>query len=289
MVKYVTSILSGGLGNQLFQIAAAYALALDMGIDFRISYLNFFGAGQGYGPDRYKESVYSNLNFENDRIYDNAAVIWEQIWTYAPIQRRAHELLHQFGYLCLQGYMQSELYFAHRRKEIKGLLTPRGGYSRWLMTRYPALAEQYKELFEDHGYCFIGVRRGDYLKPSNRHIHNPCGMAYYTKAMSLAPATRYYVASDDIEWCKRTFVGPQFRFFEFGHEEDHIQLAFMTLFRRFIIANSTFYWWGSYLSQYEDSRVIAPDKWIFGSDVELWRYYSVYRDDMVVLERPIEF
>jgi hypothetical protein len=63
----------------------------------------------------------------------------------------------------------------------------------------------------------------------------------------------------------------------------------MTLFRRFIIANSTFYWWGSYLSQYEDSRVIAPDKWIFGSDVELWRYYSVYREEMVVLERPIEF
>lgn len=101
------------------------------------------------------------------------------------------------------------------------------------------------------------------------------------------PAERYYISSDDIEWCKQTFIGPQFHFIE--KPDDIAKFALMTLFRRYIISNSTFYWWGSYLSQYDDASVMAPDKWLMGPNAVLSEYYSIYRDDMTVLERPIEY
>jgi hypothetical protein len=290
MVAYVTTVLSGGLGNQLFQIAAAYALALDLGIEFRISRQNFFGAGaQGRGPENYSTTVFSALRFLEAPIYSNEAVIWEQSWTYDAIRARVEAMIRDRGYACIQGYYQSDLYFRNHAKAIRGLFTPTRSYGTWLRQQRPVLADMYKELLEDNSYCFIGVRRGDYLTNHNRTVHNPCGETYYRQAMLRMSSERYYIASDDIEWCRRTFVGPQFRFFELGLEDDEVQLALMTLFRRYIISNSTFYWWGSYLSCYEDVTVVAPDKWIFGPAVDFRRYYSIYREDMIVLERPIEY
>jgi hypothetical protein len=293
MVVYLTVVLSGGLGNQLFQIAAAYALALDLGVEFRISRRNFFGAGaQGRGPENYSTTVFSSLHFTEDPIYSNEAVVWEQSWTYESVRSRVKAMIHDRGYACIQGYYQSDLYFGGHAAAIRGLFTPGGsgsGYATWLRQHKPAIADMYRELLEDNSYCFIGVRRGDYLTKHNRTVHNPCGETYYRQAMLRMPSERYYIASDDIEWCRRTFVGPQFRFFELGLEEDEAQLAWMTLFRRYIISNSTFYWWGSYLSRYEDSVVVAPDKWIFGPAVQPHQYYSIYRNDMTVLERLIEY
>uniref|UniRef100_A0A6C0DT60 Glycosyltransferase n=1 Tax=viral metagenome TaxID=1070528 RepID=A0A6C0DT60_9ZZZZ len=288
-MAYITAILSGGLGNQLFQIATAYALAQDLGVEFRISKRNFFGAGvQGRGPEHYT-AVFNQLSFLDTPLYSDEAVVWEKSWNYCDIRKRVEGMLRDRGYVCIQGYYQSELYFIHRQNLIKRLFTPREGYTAWLHRSRPEIADLYKELLVDHIYCFMGIRRGDYMTPYNRTVHNPCGMTYYHQAMLRMPAERYYIASDDIEWCKQRFVGPQFRFFELGLEDDEAQLALMTLFRRYIISNSTFYWWGSYLSQYEDVAVVAPDKWIFGPTVEFRAYYSIYRTDMTVVERPIEY
>jgi len=288
-MAYITAILSGGLGNQLFQIATAYALAQDLGVEFRISKCNFFGAGaQGRGPEHYT-AVFNQLTFLDTPLYSDDAVLWEKSWTYRDIRKSVETILRDKGYVCIQGYYQSELYFTHRRKVIKELFTPRGGYIAWLYQSRPQIAELYRDLLEDHSYCFMGIRRGDYMTPHNRTVHNPCGEIYYRQAMRLMPAQRYYIASDDIEWCRRKFTGPEFSFFELGLEDDETQLALMTLFRHYIISNSTFYWWGSYLSQYEDITVIAPDKWIFGPTATFREYYSIYRDDMTVVERPIEY
>lgn len=292
MVAYLTAILSGGLGNQLFQIAAAYALALDLGVDFKISKRNFFGAGaQGRGPENYSTTVFSELGFLDNQIHTDDTVISERSWAYESIRGLVKAVIRDHGYACIRGYYQSDLYFRHHKEAIRRLFTPLGshGYTTWILQYKPIIADMYRELLEDNSYCFIGIRRGDYLTNYNRTIHNPCGETYYRSAMLRMPSERYYIASDDIEWCRQTFLGPQFRFFELGLEEDETQLALMTLFRRYIISNSSFYWWGSYLSRYEDSMVIAPDKWIFGPAVQPHQYYSIYRDDMTVLARPIEY
>ena len=286
-MSYVTAIMSGGLGNQLFQIALAYTLALDLGVDFKISYRNHVCPGQGKPPTRYIDSIFSKLTFLNDVFYSDAAVVKEPSWTYQSIQDLVAASIARHGYACITGYYQSDLYFRQRAAEIRSLFTPVGGYGEWMIRSRPSIAALYRELFEDHSYCFIGVRRGDYMTPYNRTFHNPCGETYYREAMLRMPAERYYISSDDIEWCRQTFVGPQFRFID--SEDDIAKFAVITLFRRYIISNSSFYWWGSYLSRYDDADVIAPAKWIFGPAVAFREYYSIYRDNMTVLERPIEY
>jgi hypothetical protein len=286
-MAYITAILSGGLGNQLFQIATAYAVAQDLGLIFKISHRNHSGPGQGKPPARYIDSIFSKLSFANDLLCSDSVIVHEHSWTYRSIEREVATTIAQCGYVCIRGLYQSDLYFRHRVADIRSLFTPFGGYSKWLVRSRPDIAALYSELLLDHSYCFIGVRRGDYMTPYNRTIHNPCGATYYREAMLRMPAERYYISSDDIEWCRQTFVGEQFYFIDC--EDDIAKFALMTLFSRYIISNSSFYWWGSYLSVYEDASVIAPDKWIFGPAVLFHEYYSIYRADMTVVERPIEY
>jgi len=111
-------------------------------------------------------------------------------------------------------------------------------------------------------------------------------MDYYKKAMRLLPATKYYIASDDRAWCRANFVGDQYVFFDM--EDDLVQLYAGCLFNKYIIGNSSYHWWMSFLSVYETPTVVAPDKWLFGSDVKWEQYSSIYRKGMVVVERAIE-
>jgi hypothetical protein len=103
--------------------------------------------------------------------------------------------------------------------------------------------------------------------------------------MNLFPATRYYIGSDDIAWCRENFKGDQFVFCNIA--DDLTQFYLGCLFKNYIISNSTFHWWMSFLSVYENPLVIAPDKWIFGPGAQLSQYSTIYRKGMIVLNRII--
>jgi hypothetical protein len=110
-------------------------------------------------------------------------------------------------------------------------------------------------------------------------------MDYYTKAMRACPADIYYIASDDLSWCQRNFVGPQYVFLDI--EDDLTQFFIGTMFSKYILGNSTYHWWMSYLSRAERPIVVAPDKWLF-SDKPASEHQTIYRQDMIVIERAIE-
>jgi hypothetical protein len=273
----ITVDLLGGLGNQLFQIAAGYAAAKALGRPFYVRRHQFCGAGgQGKEPTRYYATVYKKIPFIDSLTIE--ATCKESGFTYSPIIDRIPSCV-----TTLHGYFQSEQYFASYSKDVKDLFTPQEGIIEWLKGK--TILTQFPELAEDHDYCFIGVRRGDYLNRDNAAIHNPCGLAYYTEAMQRMGKSRYYIASDDVAWCRANFVGDQFRFIEADDIETFYAIA---LFRNYIIGNSTFHWWGSFLSIYDRPRIIAPDKWLFGPNVRKEQYWSIYRDTMEVIERPIE-
>jgi hypothetical protein len=267
----ITVDLLGGLGNQLFQIATGYATARTTGQPFVLRRNHFLGCGQGSHPSKYYSSIYKKISLVDDLHSTN--VIHEAGFTYSSIKEKIPK-----GITTLQGYFQSDLYFKEYTKDIKDLFTPEEGVIGWL--NHKSLLTQFPELAENHDYCFIGIRRGDYIKHST--IHNPCSLAYYTEAMQKMGKSRYYIASDDIAWCRVNFIGDQFRFIE----ADDIETFYtMALFKNYIIANSTFHWWGSFMTIYDKPRIIAPDKWLFGPDVKREQYWSIYRDDMEILTR----
>lgn len=279
---FLTSKLMGGVGNQMFQIAAAYAASRKYHKKLLFQKMQFDGCRQGSHPSKYYTNLFQKVSFVET--IPNSLQISEKSFTFTSVEK---DIQHAFEVgvpgISLHGYWQSDLYWRDYSNEIKELFTPVGGIVSYL-EQHSDLFTVYPELKESHDYCFIGVRRGDYI--THAHVHNPCGMTYYKAAMEKLQKERYYILSDDIEWCKKNFQGEQYRFFEL--KDDLLQLFASTLFKNYIISNSTFYWWGSFLSIYKDPTIIAPDKWIFGSDVKPDEYDTIYRESMVVLERPIE-
>ena len=57
----IVNSLCGGLGNQLFQIAAGFSHASRINTDFAINYDLFLTVGQGFKNHKYKDTLYRNI------------------------------------------------------------------------------------------------------------------------------------------------------------------------------------------------------------------------------------
>lgn len=275
------AFLSGGLGNQIFQIANAYALSRKFFGVMEILDKPEHDFRQGNKPEKYKTTIFREFRFTKNTRTDST--LCETKWAYQDYTREiSHMLNRPAKAIGLQGFFQSELYLGAFSSEFRNLLLPREGVRNWLRSQHENVFDQFPELDTDidEGYCFMGVRRTDYLLYPE---HNPCELGYFTRAVQSQNATRYYITSDDIEWCKQNFTGEKYRFFNVA--DDMVQFYAGTLFSRYIISNSTYHWWISYLSQYENPIIVAPDKWHGGPDCKEENYWSIYREKMIVLTR----
>ena len=276
----VTVLLKGGIGNQLFSIAAGYALAKKHSTSFFITSDEFEGCGQGNHPSNYYKNIYTSII--KTKPSTPLIIHKEEQWTFYDLEKKLAGVNFDENTIMIDGYFQSEKYFLDMKKHFKLLFAAPNYVEGFLTAR--GNKERFPELFEPHTYCFIGVRRGDYIPRAS--FHNPCGMDYYNKAMAACPAQKYYIASDDMDWCRSHFIGSQYVFLDIT---DDLELLYLgTLFSKYIISNSSYHWWMSYLSAYADPLVIAPDKWIFGASAPHSAYNSIYRDGMIVIERKIE-
>lgn len=116
----------------------------------------------------------------------------------------------------------------------------------------------------------IHVRRGDYLKKP-WGIYDFSHVAtedYYDKAIRFvrsrldSNSISFYVFSDDIEWCKEHFGTDGFIYIDCNHGNDSWQdLFLMTLCSWHINANSTFSWWGAWLSG-TPNNTIVPERFL---------------------------
>lgn len=145
-----------------------------------------------------------------------------------------------FSDVDLSGYFQSYKYFADYKSLIKEVFE----------FNFP--------VEKNHETASIHVRRGDYLTVGNDY-HTNLTENYYQQAISMVGAQKYFVFSDDIEWCKSHFRGDQFMFSQ--NNSPAMDLALMTNCDHNIIANSSFSWWGAYLNKNTNKKVIAPGSW----------------------------
>ena len=240
----ITSALQGGLGNQMFQIAAAAAIAWrnDDAPVFDLD--NHYLPLQGRKASNYVNNIFRNVDFKEN--LDIKSVYREPHHHYSKIL--------YYENLCIIGYFQSEKYFSDYGDKIKELFS------------LPKKDNDY--LSEKYGKTLslkttsIHIRRGDYLQFSN--IHPSCGQEYYSKAMKNIPDTeKFIIFSDDPQWCKENFRGERFLVVE--GEEDYIDMHLMSRCDNNIIANSSFSWWAAWLNNNPQKNIIAPAKW-FGDD-----------------------
>lgn len=248
----ITAKLVGGLGNQLFQIAATLALAWanedEAGFNFDSRLLS-----QGYSALNYKRNLYINLPFftgETQHVYK------EKLFNYYPIPYQPN--------LALDGFFQSDKYFLNYQDRLRATISLESVTNHWFKYSEPN--------------CAIHVRRGDYLY---REDYNPTlSLDYYRQAINYFPSsTRFLVVSDDVEWCKQKFHGYRFSFSS-GHTELE-DLLLISQCPNQIIANSTFSWWGSWLNTNPNKIIIAPKQW-FGTKLQ-YSTKDLYTNRMIVL------
>jgi hypothetical protein len=244
----VTAGLMGGLGNKMFQIAAAFSLSKQNN-DELIFNINDCNSAHQPPTIRYTDNILRKINFVNHQL---------------PIKYVHHEQgfhFQEINYkkdLKLHGYFQSEKYFSKDKKKIKTLFN---------------IDKKTKELIkEKYGdilnlkTCSIHIRRTDYTWLSN--FHTVLDMEYFNKSMSYFDKdTTFLIFSDDINWCKNNFLGDNFIFIE--GNLDYVDLWLMSLCKNNIIANSSFAWWGAYLNNNKNKKVICPKNWFGESNSHL--------------------
>ena len=160
-------------------------------------------------------------------------------------------------------YLQDLRHFDYYSRIIRSYFAP----SEWAASQLPEVEED---------TIAVHVRRANNLKLPNHHPVPT--LAYFENAlatMRVSDASKLYVFSDDIDWCKQQSIFSGARFADGipkGVEvmqltaadpaplhEAAIDLLTMAQCSRHIISNSTFSWWSAYLS--DAKEVCIPTQW----------------------------
>lgn len=121
----------------------------------------------------------------------------------------------------------------------------------------------------------LHVRRGDFLLPPSNgyyNFQNVTTLDYYKASIAYITEKRgkcdFFVFSDDLEWCRENFGTEGFCYIDGNTDKKSWKdMYLMTLCRDHINANSTFSWWGAWLSKYKDGIVTHPKEFIHGAEV----------------------
>jgi hypothetical protein len=236
----------GRFGNQLFQYATLFSIAKTNNYNFGIPHKNV-------SNDEYQHMCLFEA-FDSLSAKDSSDIIQKHNAVYNNSVYNAGI----FGVpdetdIC--GYFQSEKFF----KKYRNLLLKEFLFKKEILnkaedirsiSKYPAIA--------------VHFRIGDYAK--QQHNYPLCTEEYYFEAFSKLPDDLIiFVFSDDIEKAStiikklnRPYVLPE-------TNDKYIDMCLMNICDYHIIANSSFSWWGSWLSN--SKKTIAPSQW-YGANAD---------------------
>jgi hypothetical protein len=253
-------ILTGGLGNQFFQYAAAAAIASRSESDIEIDDSFYQRRHQRHRTLEITQFPISG-RLRRDRQPTFLQAMKSSWGRFAGNDLKSYREPHLHfdeGTLSLQapisiqGYFQSERYF----QAIAPSIREQFRVPRPMNPKVLAIGDQLHEAATLH------IRRGDYVSSEkNRSIYAQCTLDYYRAAVERLPSdVPVYVLSDDMDWVRRNFKIPHR--LNFPESETALEdLWLMTQARHHVIANSTFSWWGAWLAKATDGIKIAPRKW----------------------------
>ncbi len=243
-----------GLGNQMFEYACARALALRNNTEVRVwrapadckdGEVKICDSSSGTNP--LEPFAIQARDASSQDLLNIQYRIIEKPFKFYP------ELLHAKGNVLLDGFWQSEQYFTDVRTAIREDLEFKdAGRMRDSRERIAALRQN-----RNAAIVAVHVRRGDYVIAKNSGIFHNLSTNWFNTAMARFPANvAFLIFSDDMPWCRATFTGPRINY---SNGRDALQdLALMRACDGYIISNSSFSWWGAWLSDNPHAPVIAP-------------------------------
>lgn len=268
--------LVGGIGNQMFQYAAAR----------RISYIN--NTPLKLDISWFEKSKLRNYNLKCFNIIEdfasprdiqlikelnrkkNSIILMGFVEKFIPYykcwcvkQKYFHydpNLLNLSDNIYLKGYWQSEKYF----KDIDNIIR-----KEYIIKFKPdSYNIEMSNLIKSLESVSIHIRRGDYIKSFiTKKAHGSCSLEYYHNAIKkitkIIKKPHFFVFSDDINWTKHNLKisHPVTFIIQNSKDKDFRDLQLMSFCKYYIISNSSFSWWGAWLNRNPNKIVIAPKKW----------------------------
>lgn len=280
--------LQGGLGNQMFQYAFGKSLALknktDLYLDLSLlgeknqefnknsEHIRYFDLDVFKLPDQIstnkiserfngktKPNLLERIKFKFSKFWDKKNLYVQDRHKFEP-----EKYLNFKGDLCVVGRFQSEKFFKENTTEIKRLFC--------LDNFQPTTVSlDLLNRFEEVTKVAIHVRRKDYVTdPLYSRTLGALDMSYYYQAVEEMKnlvsdkSIVFFVISDDILFCKKNFGMIENVVFV---DQERSKVGFLSDFwlltkcDHWIISNSTFAWWGSWIGEKETSIVLAPKNW----------------------------
>jgi len=283
--------IKGGLGNQLFSYAAMRRLALNNNVELVIDNISGFSRDHDYRRNyqlgnfnitsriasnaeclkpfslirRYLLRVFNRLRkFENRTLIEQKGVKYDnRLLNYRP-----------HGSVYIEGYWQSERYFKDIETVIRDDLkiTPPTDKINIAMA-----ARIQSSLSVAVHVRFFDMPDDDF---------NDTASSYYRRAIErmekLTPNAVYFIFSDQPDAALEYIPLSENRIVHISHNKGDVNayadLWLMTQCKHFIIANSTFSWWGAWLSENEEKYIISPKSEISGSQVTAWGFEGLLPD-----------
>jgi len=257
----ITCLLKGGVGNQLYQIAAAYSLSLKHKVPFKLDLNLFGGAMQGHKPSKYKDILYSNIDLFTCEEEDVHLVYHEKGFKFKEIPFDS-KLFKNFNF-AIDGYWQNPQYFKDHLKDFRKLIKFDNNLTKKVKNKLKS--------FKNKHIVGVHLRKGDYL--NNPQIFPIPQVSYYKNAIKKFDKknTVFLYCTDD-----KTTLN-DFKFDKnniFINGDEVTDLCVLSHCDSLILANSSFSAMASYLVK-DKEKVICPPDW-FGSGVQ--DKYEIYDD-----------
>lgn len=265
----------GGLGNQMFEYAAARHLSIKNKTNLKFNdftqkegikrdfHLNMFNTA----GSRISEIELSLFKLGN-RIAEKFPNSLTKNFKYLAVGEvgsdyNANILEISESNVYLTGFWQSDKYFKDIEDTIRSDFKVKPNpneYSKGLLDK-----------IQSSNSVFLHVRRGDYVaNPDTAKYHGVMGVEYFNEGIKYIKEhvdnPNFFLFSDDPDWAKENIItGCPTEVSYNPASLDYEDIRLMYSCKHAIIANSTLSWWGAWLIENKDKIIIAPKRW-FASD-----------------------
>jgi hypothetical protein len=278
ITKILTVNIIGGLGNQMFQYAFGYAVSKENNAKIKLE-LSGFDAYylRDYALDLFNVEENSELKSKYDFLLNKINSKHNSFLSKASSNslrkllrltnfyyQEKEEFVYDKGVFNIKkntffyGYWQNEKYFKKYRKDLLEIFKLKDIHSK---------TKEYQKKIVESESVSLHIRRGDYVNS----IHDTCNMKYYKNAvleiLKINKHAHFFIFSDDMQWVENNlnFINHKTLILLESDIPDHEEMYLMSQCKSNIIANSSFSWWGAWLNQNSDKKVIAPKKWLKSS------------------------
>lgn len=295
----VTRIIMG-LGNQMFQYAAARALSLEKNSPLKVDIRSY----DGYSRREYELEKFFELQTEKataseaDSFYFPHPVkkTWNKIFPKnkireytLPYDERGTKRFLLMSYdKIFPPYKRSTYIEPHYHYDENFFSTASNVYLQgfWMSWRYfnkyeatirkdftfrqnmVAHLQIFAAKLQNEKSVSLHIRRTDFAAPEMLQLKGLLPSSYYAKAIQLLqskiPDAVFYVFSDDLNWVKENIhvENAPLNFIDGSLSSSAFDdFYLLSQCKHNIIANSTFSWWAAYLNSNPDKIVVAPKKW----------------------------